>query len=71
MKKPMIVPIIEGGMGMIDIYSVHTAAKCIWLSRPLNDTDAKWKTCMWSMLNTNSEMISKNFNQDIPKLAKN
>ena len=62
-KKPtMIAPIIEGGMGisMIDIYSVHTATKCMWLNRLLNDTDAKWKTCMWSMLNTNPEMINKN-----------
>lgn len=67
----MIVHIRERGMGMIDIYSVHMAAKRMWIDRLLNHTEAKGKTCMWSMLNINIDMINTNYNQDIPKLAKN
>ena len=30
-ETTIIAPICEGGLGMIDIHAVHTAAKCSWL----------------------------------------
>jgi hypothetical protein len=40
----MILPIDEGGMCMVDIYKVHSAAKCKLIERILWIDKYKWKT---------------------------
>ena len=43
----LIAPIKEGGLGMVDVYAVHTTAKCSWLKRLLvGSQDFKWKKIM-------------------------
>ena len=46
---------------MVDVYAVHTAAKCGWLKRLLNgSTDIAWKQIMLSRLNITTEMLNRN-----------
>ena len=60
-RDTIIAPIDEGGLGMIDVYAVHTTAKCSWISRLLSKTDSKWKTLTWKMLNIPKFILNKNF----------
>ena len=69
-KTTIIAPICEGGLGMIDIHAVHTAAKCSWLKRLYNPINAKWKCCMWYMLNVNENILNKNYSIDASKRAR-
>ena len=69
-KTTIIAPVIEGGLGMIDKNEVHTAAKCSWLKRQLDPSDSKWKKSMWYMLNVDTNILNKNYNNHICKRAK-
>ena len=55
---------------MIDIYAVHTASKCSWLKRLFDQSDSKWKKSMWYMLNVDTKVLNKNYNNRICKRAK-
>ena len=69
-KSTIIAPLAEGGLGMIDIHAVHTAAKCSWLKRLFYQSDSKWKKSMWYMLNIDTKVLNKNYNNHICKRAK-
>ena len=58
------------GLGMIDIYSTHSAAKCSWIRRLFNDRKSKWKTCMRCMLNIDHDMLNKNYGEEVVKNGK-
>ena len=60
-RNTIIGPIAQGGLGMIDVYAVHTAAKCSWIRRLYDNTDAKWKIAFIQMLNLDITMLNKNF----------
>ena len=64
-KSTIIAPVNEGGLGMIDIYAVHTASKCSWLKRLLDQFDS-----MWFMLNVDTKILYKNYNNNICIRAK-
>ena len=60
-KNTIIAPVKEGGLNMVDVYAVHTAAKCGWLKRLLNgSTDIAWKKIMLLKLNISTEMLNRN-----------
>ena len=59
-KSTIIAPVEDGGLGMVDTFSVHTAAKCAWIKRLLNNQASKWKAATWYMLNVPIESINKN-----------
>ena len=40
-KTTITAPICEGGLGMIDIHAVYTAAKCSWLKSLYYPINAK------------------------------
>ena len=43
-KTTLIAPIKEGGFNMVDVFAVHTAAKCGWLKRILaGNSEITWK----------------------------
>ena len=45
---------------MVDTYEVHAAAKCGWIKRLLSDSNGKWKTIMWRMLDITRDSLNKN-----------
>lgn len=49
-RSTIIAPIVEGGLGMIDVFEVHSAAKCGWIRWLISKNAGKWKTAMWVML---------------------
>ena len=57
----IIAPVCEGGLGMIDIYSTHSAAKCSWIKQLYNNRESKWKTCMTYMLSIDSDTLNTNY----------
>ena len=60
-KTTLIAPIKEGGFNMVDVFAVHTAAKCGWLKRILaGNTEMTWKNIMLSRLNITIEMLNRN-----------
>ena len=60
-KNTIIAPVKEVGLNMVDVYPVHTAAKCGWLKRLLNrSTDISWKKIMLSRLNITTKMLNRN-----------
>ena len=56
----IIAPIEKGGLGMVDIYAVHTASKCSWIRRLYNNSESKCKHSTWSMLNFEPHLLNKN-----------
>ncbi len=50
-RSTIIANIEDGGLGMIDVYEVHNAAKCGWIKRLHDETEAKWKITTLKMLN--------------------
>ena len=48
---------------MIDVYAVHTTAKCSWIRRLYDNTNAKWKITFLEMLNINKEILNKNLDK--------
>ena len=69
-RSTIIAPVSEGGLGMIDIYSTHSAAKCGWIRRIYSNKESKWKICMRYMLNINKDTLNKNYNDEIVKKGK-
>ena len=55
----IIAPTQKGGLGMVDVYEVHTAAKCGWIKRLVNDSKGKWKGLMGTRLNLKQNQINK------------
>ena len=46
---------------MIDVFAVHTTAKCSWIRRLLiGKENLIWKRIMYSMLNISAEMLNRN-----------
>ena len=39
----IIASIERGGLGMVDIYTVHQVAKCMWLKMLTNESIGNWK----------------------------
>ncbi len=58
-KSTIIAPIENGGLAMVDVFAVHTAAKCIWLKRLISESNSKWKVTMWKMLNFEKHILNK------------
>ena len=50
---------------MVNVYEVHTAAKCSWIKHLLNESNGKWKGHMWSRLNLEPNLINKNLSQKL------
>ena len=69
-RTTIIAEIHEGGLGMVDVYAVHIAAKCGWIKRLTNNTEAKWKKLMWYMLNLSTNIINKAFEEKLIKLCR-
>ena len=59
-RNTIIGPIELGGLGMIDVYAVHTAAKCSWIRRLFDNTNSKWKVIFIVMLNIKPALLNKN-----------
>ena len=52
----IIASIEEGGLNMLDIFAVHTTAKCGWVRRLNSEKHkGKWKSTMYTMLNIKGE----------------
>ena len=60
-KTTIIAPISLGGLSMIDIFSVHRAAKCR-IKRLNDETKGKWKSLFWNVLSIDKELLNKNIN---------
>ena len=50
-RSSIIAPIDQGGLGMLDVDSIHIAAKCSWICRLCDDNNSKWKTLSWKLIN--------------------
>ena len=59
-RNTVIAPVEYGGLGMIDIYAVHDTAKCTWIRRLFDNTDAKWKSIFLYMINIGKDLLNKN-----------
>ena len=59
-RNTIIAPIEDGGLGMVDVFEVHSTAKCGWIRRLMSETDAKWKNTMWIMLDIEPNILNKN-----------
>ena len=59
-RSTIIASIEDGGLGMVDIYTVHQVAKCMWLKRLTNESMGNWKEIFWYMLNIDQEQLNKN-----------
>ena len=59
-RTTIIAPIEDGGLGMVDVFEVHSTAKCGWIRRLMSDTDGKWKNTMWIMLDIEPNILNKN-----------
>ena len=67
----LIAPIDKGGLGMVDVYAVHTASKCSWIKRLNNNSTSKCKNSTWNMLNFEPHLLYKNFkNYELKKHCK-
>ena len=62
-RNTIIAPVEHGGLGMIDVYAVHTTAKCSWIRRLYDNTNAKWKIIFLVMLNINMDILNKNLDK--------
>ena len=62
-RNTIIAPTQSGGLGMVDVHKVHTAAKCSWIKCLLNESEGKWKGLMWTRLNLDQNQINKNFSK--------
>ena len=45
---------------MVDVFEVHSTAKCSWIQRLMSDSDGKWKNIIWTMLKTEPNILNKN-----------
>ena len=60
-RSTLIAPIQEGGLNMVDVFAVHTTAKCGWIKRSLlGAQNPTWKTIMYTMLNISAVMLNRN-----------
>ena len=58
-KTTLIAPIKECWFNMVDVFAVHTAAKCCWLKRILaGNKEMTWTNIMLSRLNITIEMLN-------------
>ena len=59
-KNVIIAPIVQGGLGMVDVHSIHTAAKCGWIRRYFDENDTKWKVLFKLMIEVPENILNKN-----------
>ena len=64
-RSTIIAPIREGGMGMIDVFTIHHASKISWIKRLYSPDQAKWKNIMLQSMKTNLYMLNKKYNYRI------
>ena len=67
-RSSIIAPIEQGGLAMIDVYAIHSVAKCSWIRRLFDKTNSKWKTTFLNLLNLDYNMLNKNI--DLQMAAK-
>ena len=61
-RETIIAPIKNGGLAMVDVFTVHTSAKIGWIKRLLDARNCNWKTLFWKMLNIDPDVLIKNTN---------
>ena len=61
-RSTIISPIVKGGLGMIDVYAVHDAAKCSWVRRLFDGQENKWKLLFEEMIELKISNLNKNIN---------
>ena len=44
---------------MVDVYSMHTAAKISWIKRLCTNEDTDWKLLFYKMLSLEKNMLKK------------
>ena len=59
-RSTIIGPIEQGGLAMIDVHEIHTAAKCSWIRRLHDSTNSKWKNSFLNLMNLEIHMFNKN-----------
>ena len=59
-RSTIIAPVEQGGLGMIDVFEIHTAAKCGQIRRLYDDSNAKWKSTFLKLLNIGKNKLNKN-----------
>ena len=59
-RSTIIAPIEQGGLAMIDVHEIHTAAKCSWIRRLHDTTKSKWKNSFLKLMNIEMHMFNKN-----------
>ena len=69
-RNSIISNINEGGLNMVDVFTVHTTAKCMWIKRLLNTDNCKFKSIMFYMLGFPQHMFNKNPDKSILKHSK-
>ena len=58
-KDTIVAPIELGGLKMVDVYSMHTAAKISWIKRLCTNEDTDWKLLFYKMLSLEKNMLNK------------
>ena len=59
-KKDTIVgPLEPGSLKMVDVYSMHTAAKIRWIKTLFTNEDTDWKLLFQKMLSIERNMLNK------------
>ena len=61
-KNTIVAPIELGGLKMVDVYSMHTAAKIRWIKRLSTNEDTDWKLLFYKMLSLEKNMLNKKVN---------
>ena len=61
-RNTIIAPVEHGGLGMIDVYSVHKAAKCSWVNRLFSTEYAKWKVIFLKLACVEKSYFNHNIN---------
>ena len=59
-RKTIISPVEKGGLGMVNINSVHEVAKCSWIRRLFQNSDSKWKIIFLRLIGIQKERCNKN-----------
>ena len=59
-RSTIIAPIEQGGLDMIDVFAIHSVAKCSWIRRLFDKTNSKCKTTFLNLLNLDKNMLNKN-----------
>ena len=69
-RNTIIAPINQGGLAMIDVYDIHSAAKCSWIRRMYDITNSKWKITFLYLLNIGKDILNKNLDMKMVNKCK-